>query len=323
MQDALSPPAPRRPVALENLVHAALVEYPRYLDPETGRRCEPERLIEWLGLQRRLRSRFPATVFAAGFPYYKKRILRDYFQGSAVCFVRTCDQAPDEATVAVWGRGRGVNKQSVIRLEDAFVRSVGLGADLIKPLSLVMDAEGLYYDATVPSGLERLLETTPFPADLLARAQRLRERIVAEGLTKYNVGTADWRRPMGADRVILVPGQVESDAAIRYGAPEIKTNMGLLQAVREENPGAHVVYKPHPDVVAGLRKQGFKEGLATRWCDEVVTDVSMGKLLSDVDEVHVLTSLAGFEALLRGKAVTCYGQPFYAGWGTDKRPGSD
>ena len=52
-----------------------------------------------------------------------------------------------------------------------------------------------------------------------------------------------------------------------------------------------------------------------RWCDEMVTDVAMGSLLSAVDEVHVLTSLAGFEALLRGKAVTCYGQPFYAGWG--------
>lgn len=38
--------------------------------------------------------------------------------------------------------------------------------------------------------------------------------------------------------------------------------------------------------------------------------------------MHVLTSLAGFEALLRGKRVVCYGQPFYAGWGLteDKVP---
>ena len=28
-----------------------------------------------------------------------------------------------------------------------------------------------------------------------------------------------------------------------------------------------------------------------------------------------MTSLLGFEALLRGKPVTCYGAPFYAGWG--------
>jgi capsular polysaccharide export protein len=314
-KDELSAPAPRKPVVLESLVHAALVDYPRYLDPETGQRCEPERLIEWLALQRRMRTRFPQTVYAAGFPYVKRRIVRQYFQGSALRFVRTCDQAPEEATVAVWGRGVPNGKRPVIRLEDAFVRSVGLGADLIRPLSLVMDAEGLYYDATVPSGLERLLGTTQFPADLLARARRLRERLVGEGLTKYNVGAADWRRPMGAGRVILVPGQVESDVSIRYGAPAIKTNMGLLQAVREGHPGAHVIYKPHPDVVAGLRKKGSQEDQAMRWCDEVVTEVAMGKLLSDVDEVHVLTSLAGFEALLRGKAVTCYGQPFYAGWG--------
>jgi capsular polysaccharide export protein len=41
-----------------------------------------------------------------------------------------------------------------------------------------------------------------------------------------------------------------------------------------------------------------------------------------VDEVHVNTSLAGFEALLRNKPVTTYGVPFYAGWGltTDLGP---
>lgn len=33
-----------------------------------------------------------------------------------------------------------------------------------------------------------------------------------------------------------------------------------------------------------------------------------------------MTSLSGFEALLRGASVTCWGLPFYAGWGltTDK-----
>ena len=43
--------------------------------------------------------------------------------------------------------------------------------------------------------------------------------------------------------------------------------------------------------------------------------LTMGQLLESIDEVHCLTSLAGFEALLRSKKVTCYGHPFYAGWG--------
>ncbi len=190
----------------------------------------------------------------------------------------------------------------------------------MRPLSLVLDRRGIYYDATVPSDLEHLLQTTEFTAEVIARAQRIRERIVSEGLSKYNVGRSSWMRPAGDVRVILVPGQVESDASIRYGAPAIKTNMGLLRAVREANPSAYVVYKPHPDVLAGLRAEGQDESEAQRWSNEIVTDISMGALLPLVDEVQVLTSLAGFEALLRRKPVTCYGQPFYAGWGiTDDR----
>ena len=314
-QDELPCPERRRPVKLENLVHATLIDYPRYIDPETGQRCEPERVIEWIGLQRKMRARFPKTLYAVGFSRWKKPIVREFCQGTLVQFVGRIEQAPEDGTLAVWGQGHRDEKRSVVRLEDAFLRSVGLGADLIRPLSWVMDRRGLYYDATAPSELEHLLQTTEFSADLVARAQRLRERIVEQGLTKYNVGSSGWRRPEGASRIILVPGQVESDASIRYGAPGIRANMGLLQSVRKANPSAHVIYKPHPDVVAGLRKKGEGEDEAVRSCNEVVIDIAMGELLTVVDEVHTLTSLAGFEALLRGKTVTCYGQPFYAGWG--------
>jgi len=305
----------RGPVKLENLVYAALIDYPRYIDPETGQRCEPERVIEWMGLQRKMRERFPKTLYAVGFSRWKKPIVREYCQGSLVQFVSRIEQVPEDGTLAVWGQGHRDDKRPVVRLEDGFLRSVGLGADLIRPLSWVMDKRGMYYDATAPSELEHLLQTTEFSADLIARAQRLRERIVEQGLTKYNVGSSGWRRPEGAGRVILVPGQVESDASIRYGAPGICANMDLLQSVRKANPSAHVIYKPHPDVVAGLRKKGEGEDEAVRSCNEVVIDIAMGELLTVVDEVHALTSLTGFEALLRGKTVTCYGQPFYAGWG--------
>jgi capsular polysaccharide export protein len=45
-------------------------------------------------------------------------------------------------------------------------------------------------------------------------------------------------------------------------------------------------------------------------------------LIAMADELHVNSSLAGFEALLRGKPVTVHGVPFYAGWGltTDRGP---
>lgn len=116
-------------------------------------------------------------------------------------------------------------------------------------------------------------------------------------------------------KIILVPGQVETDASIRHGATSIRTNLALLRAVRSANPDAYLVYKSHPDVVSGLRARGEGEEEAHGWCDEVVNDISMHELLGKVDEVHVLTSLTGFEALLRGKPVVTYGQPFYCGWG--------
>ena len=114
---------------------------------------------------------------------------------------------------------------------------------------------------------------------------------------------------------MLVPGQVETDASIAYGAPGVRSNLDLLRAVRARRPDAHLVYKPHPDVLAGKRPRGELEDEARRWCDEIVTDVPMHRLLEAVDELQVLTSLAGFEALLRGKPVVCHGSPFYAGWG--------
>jgi capsular polysaccharide export protein len=275
--------------------------------------------MAWMALQRRMRERFPAQVHALGFSRWKKPIVRAFFGGSEVRFVKQAEQAPTGGTLAVWGRrevpqanARGL---ALVRLEDGFLRSVGLGADLVRPLSWVMDQRGIYYDAGAPSDLEHLLATAAFEPTLVERARRLREAIIAQGITKYNVGRGAWRRPEGARRVILVPGQVETDAAIALGAPGLRTNLGLLQAVRASAPDAYVVYKPHPDVVAKLRRAGQGEDEAARHCDEIVVDVPMDTLLGQVDEVHVLTSLAGFEALLRGRRVVTYGCPFYAGWG--------
>lgn len=261
----------------------------------------------------------PGEIYALDFSSWKQASLRQCFPGVRARFIADASQVPASGVLIVWGmkpiRGSIAANVRLLRLEDGFLRSVGLGADLIKPMSWVVDSSGIYYDATRPSDLEKLLSETQFSQEMLTRAQLLRQRIVSTGLTKYNVGAKPWQRPAVSKPVILVPGQVESDASLAYGAPQIRSNIGLLKAVRQANPDAYVVYKPHPDVVARLRAQGVGEDQALNYCDEQVLDVAMGELLQSVDEVHVLTSLSGFEALLRGKAVTCYGQPFYSGWG--------
>lgn len=257
----------------------------------------------------------PWTVYAHGFSLRKRRYLRRFVAPSTVRFVRSVSSVPAGACLLLWGDriapGSMAPGVAVVRVEDGFLRSVGLGAELVRPLSWVFDRRGMYYDATCPSDLEVLLQHGQFDARLLARAALMRRRIVATGLTKYNIGGGQWRRPPAA-HVVLVAGQVEGDASLARGAPGSATNMALLQAVRERHPKAYLVYKPHPDVAAGLRAGAVD---TARYSDEVVSDVAIDSLLGEVDEVHVMTSLTGFEALLRGCRVVCHGQPFYAGWG--------
>lgn len=280
----------------------------------------------------------PPVLYALGFSWRKRPLVRQFFGGREIKFIDRVTSVPEGATVAVWASGplgcgwpgglpgrapaSGSGRTPGIRftrlfLEDGFLRSVGLGADLVRPLSWVIDRRGIYYDASQPSDLEHGLQTWVFEDAQLVRAAQFRQNLVASGTTKYNVGSQTWSRPAQAHQkpVVLVTGQVETDASIRYGAPATKTNMTLLESARQAHPDAWLVYKPHPDVVAGLRGQGTQAAQAAGWCDQIVTDVSMGTLLDAVDIVHVMTSLAGFEALLRGKQVVCHGLPFYAGWG--------
>ena len=115
----------------------------------------------------------------------------------------------------------------------------------------------------------------------------------------------------------MVVGQVEDDASILTATSEVASNDALLARVRADFPDAYILYRPHPDVVAGLREGGK---IDVQSADLIAADHNLNALLDRVDRVAIMTSLTGFEALLRGKAVTCYGTPFYAGWGlTDDR----
>lgn len=200
-----------------------------------------------------------------------------------------------------------------VRMEDGFIHSAGLGSDMSAPRSQVIDRRGLYFDASSPSDLSTLLNTVEFLPEELARAAALRSRIVAAGITKYNLGrrAPAWLAP--ADhKVVLVVGQVADDASIRLGTRGIDNIDTLLRRVRERRPDAFIVYKPHPDVLSGNRN-GLVD--ATQLANVVDSESDMISLIEAVDEVHTLSSLAGFDALLRGKTVCTYGLPFYAGWG--------
>jgi capsular polysaccharide export protein len=197
------------------------------------------------------------------------------------------------------------------QVEDGFIRSTGLGAGLVQPCSIVLDKNGIHYDPSRPSDLENLLQFKSFRDDELDRARRLIVRLVSANITKYNLKGDHVELPKGR-RLVLVPGQVEGDRSVLLGGCGIESMSELLRRVRSLEPDSFIIYKPHPDVVAGLRDAKLKEETVA---DLVTPNADLLDLIDRVDVVHTLTSLAGFEALLRSRDVVVHGHPFYAGWG--------
>jgi capsular polysaccharide export protein len=316
------------PRSLTQLITAAYFNYARYVNPITEKRCEIEDIIHILIEQKKWNDLLRGRVALVGFSPWKRRFIKDFLKLPSVDlrFFKSFKAVVSEDFdhLVVWGSADipntlDHNAKKFWRMEDGFVRSVGLGAFLIRPVSIVLDDVGIYYDSTCASRLDHLLSHIHLSSIKCHEAQLLIEKIVGDGLSKYNVGSVvssdpwSWVEP---ERLrILVPGQVEDDASIRMGARDICDNESLLTTVRSAYPDAFIIYKPHPDVVAGLRKGHVNNPVRRQLADIVVTDLAMPICLKYVDQVHTMTSLTGFEALLRGVRVFCYGMPFYAGWG--------
>ncbi len=317
---------------VEEIFAAACLLASRYADPFSGRPSSFEATLALVDDWRRINGANRSIAVCLGMSFWKRRRVADFLRSTdrAPRFRRRVNRAiriarTSGGAAAVWASREppglraeaAAQRVPVLTVEDGFLRSVGLGADFMPAASLVVDGRGIYYDPTQPSDLENLLAETRFDDRLLDRARRLIDLLVARGITKYNVGSgvvADLGTPAGVTR-ILVPGQVEDDRSVALGGAGITSNLELLTRVRATNPDAFVVYKPHPDVDAGHRVGAIADEIAVRHADRVLRGVSSAALLSAVDEVHTLSSLVGFEGLLRGRGVVVYGQPFYAGWG--------
>ena len=300
-----------------------------YVDPFNGAPIDASAAIELLGLWRTLIDSNRPIAAAVGFARWKRPTVEPLLWNGSdpVRFMpatsETLRDLPPGAALAIWkarvpSEFLAVAETGSIKLrevEDGFIRSSGLGANCVPPLSIVVDAEGAHFDPRRPSALETLLETAEFSSATIAQANELRDMIRQSGLSKYETGGASLSRPGGQRRHVLVPGQVEDDRSVLLGGGGIDGNLGLLRRVRALEPDAFIIYKPHPDVEAGHRKGHVTEGEARPFADAIMRDASISSLLDMVDAIHVLTSLAGFEALLRDKPVTTHGVPFYAGWG--------
>lgn len=320
-----------RRVSIDEFAAAALVQYSRYVDPVSRRPITAEQAVERL-LEWRMRARsLTGRYLCVNFSLHKRAVMRRYLSSprSQVQFATNpgASEIQSADTIVLWGNATPPDESilwkqgrrlPIVRVEDGFIRSSGLGSSLVPPSSLCFDDQGIYFDASAPSQLETILNETNFDDALLARAKRLRQAIVSMGITKYNLPPqpAPDYRALAEDRdIVLVAGQVPNDASLRFGMASHPSDIELLKAVRRARQEAFIIYKQHPDLLAKAAGRHPPPSLPAEAADLVIGNVDLDILLSVVDEVHVATSQIGFEALLREKPVWCHGLPFYAGWG--------
>ncbi|MFM4991568.1 capsular polysaccharide biosynthesis protein [Aeromonas veronii] len=311
-------------VSLHQLVAAALICYPRYLDPVLGQRCEVEEVVAIIARQQKPAPRW-RRLYLVGFSLWKRAFMQAFCHHLAeeLCFVsKPPKRLTGDEQILVWG-SRHPDLASAIRVEDGFIRSKGLGSNLCRPSSLSLDPVGIYFDSRSPSGLEQLLNYQRVTEVEVKRGDALIALLREHRVSKYNVGEPQhYAKPDDGRELVLVVGQVDGDASILTGSPHIRSNEQLLWAVRAAKPDAHILYKPHPDVVAGNRGGAISAACLAECVDSQVLDIGLTSLYPHVDELHTMTSLSGFEALVQGVKVTTWGQPFYSGWGltTDANP---
>jgi capsular polysaccharide export protein len=324
--DEQAAPSQRGKATLPALFEAVAVQRSAYADLAREGQGSLATVLDFMALQVEVHARFAKLggIEARGLARWKRPFVAPYLQasGQAMQWQARLSAKPSQAqSVALWGAtARPLElsaSQQVVRVEDGFLRSAGLGSDLMPPRSLVVDTSGIYFDAKGGSDLIEALNHDEVDAAACERALALQAQLVATGITKYNFvrRPPEWVPPPHK-RVVLVAGQVADDASIALGSGSqphhARTAEQLLKAVRERCPHEFVVYKPHPDVLSGNR-QGLIH--AQSWCDLVDTQSDLLSLVEVSDEVHVISSLAGLDALIRNKKVVTHGMPFYAGWG--------
>lgn len=303
------------------LFAAAYLQAPYWFDPILQALCPFEVALDQMEAERRAFLEDRAGYVALGFRAWKKPWLaRALGREKPLSFARRAASAVQKAraegrALLLWGNHpapEGAEDLRLLRLEDGLLRSRGLGAALTPPFSLMLSAGGLYCDPAASSAIEAAMAKPLSPAEE-TRAAALWERIKAAGVTKYNLTLPPPPRLPEGPRLLIV-GQVAGDASLALGAPGLDER-ALLRAARAARPDHKLIFKPHPDVAAGLRAGLSADEAKAAGADLVLPPCDPLAVIKACEGVWTLTSLLGFEALLRGAKVTCLGQPFYAGWG--------
>ncbi|MCR6594022.1 capsular polysaccharide biosynthesis protein [Campylobacter insulaenigrae] len=313
--------------SLEEIFYATYILYSEYFNLYLNQRSDIFDVITTLAKYKKIEQNNSYNLYFLGFTLWKRWFIKPFFQAknNKITFLHSKKQLykiklNPQDKIFIWGKKYDKAlltkdfKNEIFLVEDGFLRSISLGSDLTRPFSLIVDSKGLYVNSKEQSDLEYILQNYEFDEKLKQRAKNLIITITKNKFSKYN-GLKHTKVQFDTNKkIILIPAQVEDDASMILGGCGFDT-LKLLQKVREKNPKALIVFKPHPDVLSGNRKGLKDKNIILQYCDEIIENISIDSAIQACDEIHTITSTSGFDALLRGKKVFTYGMPFYAGWG--------
>lgn len=201
-------------------------------------------------------------------------------------------------------------------VEDGFLRSVGMGLLHSRPLSLNFDSSNHFENKE--NHFEQLLGNYKLRTDEIEKAKIYLQLFKDLRLTKYyNSNPFDSKFQLSKEagvKNVLVIGQVEDDASVIFSTGKIKTNLELIERAKKDNPNAKIYFRPHPDYFFQTRKDSSSTKIS-KIVNIITPDVPWYSVLSFIDEVYVISSLSGIEAIFHGKTVHVFGTPFYSNWG--------
>ncbi|MBX1091527.1 capsular polysaccharide biosynthesis protein [Campylobacter jejuni] len=206
-----------------------------------------------------------------------------------------------------------------ILLEDGFIRSLNLGVENSPSFSMVKDDIGIYYDGTMPSKLENLLNTYEFKGEEIKQAKKAIELIKKYKISKYNnnLDIPDDYFQKDEKRVLII-AQTANDASLEFGLAKDFKTVDMIKDAIKENPDSKIYIKIHPDVLSGKKQSDLDINSLPKECILISENFNPIALLEFFDKVYTKTSGMGFEALIQECECVCYGVPFYAGWGLTK-----
>ena len=208
-------------------------------------------------------------------------------------------------------------KKPYLNISEGIICSVGNVNDGFKKLSLAIDNRGIYYNPNKASLLEEIALVKKFDNKDISRAKSIIKFIRENKITKFNVGIdlseSSFSPPYG--KSILLIDEDKTSEAIKLNKTAISDFQKMYDFATERYPDHNIIIKTHPKSLKEGNR-GFLGHLYRKLNVSVISEnINPFYIFPLVDAVFTISSQTGFEALIAGKKVYCFGKNFYSNYG--------